>query len=90
MNTRIVPWVIFLGFLSLLVFSASPVAQTIDWLLWPVRFGLIAGMSAILLWSRWRHRNDNKDTNHTAGKDSADHFLASVRRWYYGDPPAKN
>jgi len=90
MTRRIVPWVIFLGFLGLLISSASPLVRSVDWLLWPVRFGLIAGMSLLLLWSRWRHRNDRTNKNQAARKDSADYFLSSVRRWYYGEPPANN
>lgn len=84
MIRRVGPWILFIAFLSLLVFSATSVAKTIDWLLWPIRLGLIAGLSLVLLWSRWRHRNDASE-KHAAHKDSADHFLSSVRRWYYGD-----
>jgi hypothetical protein len=83
---RVIPWIIFLSFLTLLVLSASSLAQTVDWLLWPIRFGLIAGLSLLLLWSRWRHRSDRPTDKHAARKDSADYFLSSVRRWYYGDP----
>ena len=85
MIKRVIPWIIFFSFLSLLVFSASSLAQTVDWLLWPIRFGLIAGLSLLLLWSRWRHRNDGSTIKDVAHKDSADHFLSSLRRWYYGD-----
>jgi ABC-type nickel/cobalt efflux system permease component RcnA len=78
------PWVIFLGFLLLLLFSSTSWAKTMDWLLWPLRFGIIAGFSILLIWSRWRHRNDERAEGRSAHKDSADHFLASVRRWYHG------
>jgi hypothetical protein len=78
------PWMIFFGFLLLLTFSASSYARVIDSILWPVRFGLIAGLSILFVWSRWRHRGDSF-ANRTAPHDSADHFLTSVRRWYYGD-----
>jgi hypothetical protein len=85
MSKRVIPWIIFISFFSLLVFSASSLAQTVDWLLWPIRLGLIAGLSLLLLWSHWRHRNDGSTDKHAA-KDSADHFLSSLRSWYYGAP----
>lgn len=86
MNRRVIPWVIFLSFLTLLTFSSTSLARTVDWLLWPIRFGLIAGLSLVFLWSCWRHRNDGLADKKAAYKDSADYFLSSVRRWYYGDP----
>jgi hypothetical protein len=86
MIRRVYPWIIFIAFLSLLAFSATSVAKTMDRLLWPIRFGLIAGLSLFFLWSRWRHRNDGPTTEHAVHKDSADRFLWSFRRWYYGDP----
>lgn len=85
MVKRVYPWIIFVAFVSLLAFSATSVAKRIDWLLWPVRFGLIAGLSLFVLWSRWRHRNDGPTVQGAANKDSADRFLLSFRRWYYGD-----
>lgn len=38
----------FRGF-SVCSFSASSLAQTVDWLLWPVQLGVIAGVSLLLL-----------------------------------------
>lgn len=87
MVRRVAPWMTFVACLSLLILSTSSFAQTVDWLLWPIRFGLIAGLSVVLLWSRWRHRSDKP--SHNARKDFADGVLSSARSWYYGDskPP---
>jgi ABC-type nickel/cobalt efflux system permease component RcnA len=85
MIRRFYPWIIFVAFVSLLAFSATSAAKTIDWLLWPIRFGLIAGLSAFVVWSRWRHRNDGPPVNDGAKKDAADDFLSAFRRWCYGD-----
>jgi ABC-type nickel/cobalt efflux system permease component RcnA len=82
MNRRVIPWVIFLSSLTVLIFSSTFLAKTVDWLLWPIRFGLIAGLSLVFLWSRWRHRNDGPADKMATHKDSADQFLSSVRRWY--------
>jgi hypothetical protein len=79
------PWLLFLAFLLLLTFSASSYARAIDSILWPVRLGLIAGLSVLFVWSRWRHRRDSLANRTAIPHDSADHFLSSVRRWYYGD-----
>ncbi len=78
------PWMIFVGLLLLLGFSGSNYAKAIDSILWPVRLGLIAGLSILFGWSRWRHRGDSLANRTGAPHDSADHFLRSVRRWYYG------
>jgi hypothetical protein len=51
MIRRVYPWIIFIAFLSLLAFSATSIAKTIDRLLWPIRFGLIVGMSLVFVWS---------------------------------------
>lgn len=75
------PGVIFLGFLLLLVFSSTSRAKTIDWLLWPLRFGIFASSSILLVWSRRRHPDDESAEGPGAQKDLADHFLMSVRRW---------
>jgi hypothetical protein len=79
------PWLIFVAFLLLLTFSASSSATIIDSILWPVRLGRIAALSILFVWSRWRHRNDSCANRAGTAHDSADHFLSSVRRWYYGD-----
>jgi len=79
------PWLIFLGFLLLAVFSASSYAKAVDWMLWPVRFGILAGFSILVAWSWWRHRRDNSATDESLSPDSVDHFLSSVRRWYHGE-----
>ena len=79
------PWMIFFGFLLLLTFSSSSYAKAIDSILWPVRLGLVAGLSILFARSWWRHREDSRSDDGDAPRDSADHFLASVRRWYYGD-----
>jgi len=86
MIRRVIPGIIFFSFLTLLIFGATSLARTVDWLLWPIRLGLIAGLSLVFVWSRWRHRNDGPTDKHAAHEDSADYFLSSVRRWYYGDP----
>jgi membrane protein implicated in regulation of membrane protease activity len=86
MIRRIYPWVIFIAYVSLLAFSATSVARGVDGLWGQIRFELIAGLSLVYLWSRWRHRNDDPTTKHAVNKDSADRFLLSFRRWYYGDP----
>ena len=75
MIRRVYPWIIFIAYMSLLVFSTTLVAKRIDWLLWPIRFGLIAGLSLFVLWSRWRHRNDRPTAKDAAHKDSADRFI---------------
>jgi hypothetical protein len=36
-------WIVFFGVLLLLVFSNSPYAKIFDSVLWPVRFGILAG-----------------------------------------------
>jgi ABC-type nickel/cobalt efflux system permease component RcnA len=79
------PWLIFVAFLLLVVFSASSYARAIDWMLWPVRFGVLAGFSILVIWSWWRHHRDKSATDESASLDSVDHFLSSVRRWYHGD-----
>jgi membrane protein implicated in regulation of membrane protease activity len=79
------PWIIFLGFFLLLVFSASTYAKAIDRMLWPVRFGVLAGFSILVVWSWWRHRRDERARDKGAPRDSVDHFLSSARRWYHGD-----
>jgi ABC-type nickel/cobalt efflux system permease component RcnA len=81
---EVAAWFIFVGVVGLLVFSESSFAQTVDWLLWPVRFGLIAGFSALLFWSCWRHRADHSEEGQTVPKDMADNILGVARRWYYG------
>ena len=86
MIKKIAPWFIFIGVLALLVFSESSFARTVDWLLWPVRFGLIAGLSAVFLWSRWRHRADSSRKDQAATRDMADDFLFAARRWFYAAP----
>jgi hypothetical protein len=80
------PWMIFVAFVLLLTFSASSYARVIDSILWPVRFGLIAGLSMLLAWSRWSHRGDSLANRAGAPRDSADPFFTSVRRWYSGEP----
>ena len=84
MIKKIAPWFIFVGVLAVLVFSESSFARTVDWLLWPVRFGLIAGLSVLLFWSRWRHRADRSKEDQAATRDMADAFLSAARRWFYG------
>ncbi len=86
MAGRYYPWIIFVGFLLLLTASASSYARAMDAMLWPVRLGLIGGLSILLVWSRWRHRGDSLANGTGTPRDSADHFLAFVRRWYYGEP----
>jgi hypothetical protein len=71
------PWIIFIAFLSLLAFSATSAAKTVDRLWGQIRFELIAGLSQVFLWSRWRHRNDGPTAKHAAHKDSADRFMSS-------------
>ena len=88
MFRRVYPWIIFIAYVSLLAFSATSVAKGVDGLWGQVRFELIACLSLVYLWSRWRHRNDRPTAKDAAQKDSADRFLASFRRWYYGDPKA--
>jgi NhaP-type Na+/H+ or K+/H+ antiporter len=79
------PWLIFLAVFLLLAFSASPYAKAIDSILWPIRIGILAGFSLLFLWSWCRHRADADAQGKPASKDSADHFLASARRWMRGD-----
>jgi len=79
------PWMIFLAVFLLLASSATSYAKAIDSILWPVRFGILAGFSLLFVWSWWRHRDDSSPHRKAATGDSADNFLASVRRWYYGD-----
>ena len=79
------PWILFCGVLLLLVFSSSSYSKAIDSILWPVRFGILAGVSILFVWSWWRHRKDASGRPSSAASDSADHFLTSLRRWYYSD-----
>jgi hypothetical protein len=85
MLRKFYPWVIFLGFLLLLVFTSTSWAKTIDWLLWPLRFRILAGFSILLVWSCRRHRDDESAAGSRVHRDAADHFLASVRHWYHGE-----
>jgi hypothetical protein len=50
-------WIVFFGALLLLVFSASSFVRTLDSLLWPIRFGILAGFSVLFVGYWWRHRN---------------------------------
>jgi hypothetical protein len=50
---------VFFGVLLLLVFSNSSYVKMFDFVLGPVRFGILAGFSILLVWSRWRHRRDD-------------------------------
>ena len=52
-------WMIFLAVFLLLAFSATSYAKAIDSILWPVRFGILAGFSLLFVWSWWRHRDDS-------------------------------
>jgi hypothetical protein len=56
------PWIVFFGVLLLLVFSASSYVQVIDSLLWPIRFGILAGFSVLFARYWWRHQNDSGTT----------------------------
>lgn len=84
MFKKVAPWFIFVGVLALLFFSESSFVRTVDGLLWPVRIGLIAGFSGLLLWSRWRHRAHRSEEGQTAPKDMANDFRSAARRWFYG------
>jgi hypothetical protein len=79
------PWIVFFGVLLLLVFSNSAYVKMFDFVLWPVRFGILAGFSILLVWSRWRHRRDDAASSNAASPDAADHFLSSAVRWFHGD-----
>lgn len=81
---KFAPRLILGGVLTLLVLSASSFAQTVDGVPRPVRFGLMPGLSPLLLRSHWRHRADDSETHQTVPKDMADDFLAAARRWFYG------
>lgn len=82
MKQRTLPWLLFLGFLSLLLLSSTRFVRIADALLWPIRFGILAGFSALLIWSKIRRRDvDNAGTK----PDSAEQFLSSASRWYYRD-----
>jgi hypothetical protein len=80
-----VPWIVFIAALLLLVFSNSPYVKMFDSVLWPVRFGILAGFSILLLCSRWRNRRDDAASRNTAWPDAADLFLSSAVRWFHGD-----
>ena len=84
MLKKTLPWIVFFGALLLLVFSASSYVQALDSLLWPIRFGILAGFSVLFVRFWWRHRNDSGN-HHVRPADSADHFLSSAIRWFHGD-----
>jgi hypothetical protein len=50
------PWIVFFGVLLLLVFSVSSYVQALDSLLWPIRFGILAGFSVLFVRYWWRRR----------------------------------
>jgi ABC-type nickel/cobalt efflux system permease component RcnA len=79
------PWIVFFGVLLLLVFSNSSYVKMFDYVLGPVRFGILAGFSILLVWSRWRHRRDDAASSNAASPDAADHFLSSAVRWFHRD-----
>jgi len=79
------PWIVFFGVLLLLVFSNSPYVKISDSVLWPVRFGILAGFTILLLWSRGRHRRDDAASRNAASPDAVDHFLSSAVRGFHGD-----
>lgn len=85
MLKKSVPWIVFFGVLLLLVFSNSSHVKAFDSLLWPIRFGILAGFSILLAWSRWRHRGEAANRK-TASPDAADQLLSSAVRWFHGDP----
>ena len=58
MLRKSLPSIVCFGVLLLLVFRNSPYVKIFDSVLWPVRFGILAGFSILLLWSRRRHRRD--------------------------------
>ena len=86
MPEKVAAWIMFPGVLGLLVFSASSSARTVDCILWPVRLGVIAGVSRFLLWSRWRRRAAPFGTRQSAPGDTVDDFLSAVLRCFYGEP----
>jgi len=85
MNRKAFPWLLFFVLLSLLVFSRSTFARVADYLLWPIRFGILVGFSALLVCSRFRHRNDGSPGSGNSSSDSVDRFLSSMIRWYHGE-----
>ena len=68
------------GVLLLLVFSNSPYVKIFDSVRWPVGFGILAGLSIPLLYSRWRHHRDDAASRNAAWPDVVDHFLSSAVR----------
>jgi NhaP-type Na+/H+ or K+/H+ antiporter len=78
------PWIVFFGVLLLLVFSVSSYVQALDSLLWPIRFGILAGFSVLFVRYWWRRRNDSGN-DQVRPADSADDFLSSAIRWFHGD-----
>jgi len=82
MLKKAIPCMIFISVLLFLALSASPFAATIDSLLWPIRFGILAGFSILLVWSRRRHRDDEPRDAKFAPTDSPDHFLSRAIRWF--------
>jgi hypothetical protein len=47
--TKALTWIVFFGVLLLLVFSNSPYVKLFDSLLWPLRFGILAGFSILFV-----------------------------------------
>lgn len=83
MPKKTFPWIVFFGVL-LLVFNASSYVQAIDSLLWPIRFGILAGFSVLFARYWWRRQNDSGN-HRVRPADSADNFLSFAIRWLHGD-----
>jgi len=82
MLKKVIPCIIFISVLLFLALSASPFVRTIDSLLWPIRLGILAGFSILLVWSRRGHRDDKPRDAKFAPTDLPDHFLSKAIRWF--------
>jgi hypothetical protein len=78
MRRRLGPWWIVISiFVLLLALGDTPYTKRVDFLLWPLRFAFLGGLSILMVWSRWRHRHDTPAEGDRATPDWVDRFLDS-------------
>jgi hypothetical protein len=76
------PWIVFFGVLPQPAYLQRDV-RALDSLLWPIRFGILAGFSVLFV-RHWSKHGSDSGSHPVRPADSADHFLSSIR-WFHGD-----